>query len=244
MEKSVFAFAGIEGAAKSVATCNFKTGGWGMQKHAIALAALAASMVATADSEIPNPADVVLPTHINVLLPAHMAAQMQAIAEQRARDIEAGAATSWGTAQADWLISKMREAGMFKEIEEKATAAREQAKTQKADSSSTPPAQEGNGGMPPEAATTETSDGSMWPNVKIPDVADLGLPTHVNVLVPAHMAAQMQAIAEQRARDIEAGAATSWGTAQSDWLISKMREAGMFKEIEEKAAAPSKGAEQ
>ena len=200
-----------------------------MQKLTVGLVALAASMAVVAESEIPNPADVVLPTHINVLVPAHMAAQMQAIAEQRAKDIEAGAATAWGTAQADWLIAKMREAGMFKEIEAKAAAAREQAKTQRADAE--------NGSAPSEAATTETSGGPMWPNVKIPDIADLGLPTHVNVLVPAHMAAQMQAIAEQRAKDIEAGAATAWGTAQADWLVAKMREAGVFKEIEEKAAA-------
>lgn len=206
-----------------------------MKKAVFALAAIVAAMGSVAQ-QTPDPADVVLPTHINVPLPAHMAAQMQAIAEQRAKDIEAGAATAWGTAQTDWLIAKMREAGMFKEIEEKAAAAREQTKTPKADSisGSVPPPKEEERGDSSKAAAP---DGAMWPDVEVPDAADLGLPTHVYVPVPAHMAAQMQAIAEQRAKDIEAGAAAAWGTAQADWLIAKMREAGMFKEIEEKAAA-------
>lgn len=56
-----------------------------------------------------------MPTHIHVPLPAHVASQMQAVAEQRARDVEAGAATAWGTAQIDLLISQLRAAGVLPE---------------------------------------------------------------------------------------------------------------------------------
>ena len=56
------------------------------------------------------------------------------------------------------------------------------------------------------------------------------MPTHVPVPVPAHVASQAQAAAEQRAQEIEAGAATVWGTAQADLFLSQLRAMGVLPE--------------
>lgn len=94
-----------------------------------------------------------MPTHIPVPLPAHTASQMQAAIEQRSKDVDAGAATAWGTAQADLLISQLRAAGVLPEGVVSAEAAKKDGASAPEDTASEPAA----------AASEEVSQAEPFP---------------------------------------------------------------------------------
>lgn len=76
-----------------------------MRETALGVAASLIILASNVMAEQPQGGYILLP------LPAHVASQMQAAAEQRAKDVEAGGGTVWGTAQADMMIAKLRAIG-------------------------------------------------------------------------------------------------------------------------------------
>lgn len=78
------------------------------------LATIAIVLLSTPALAEPFPTDPKdFPSHIQVPLPPQTESRAQAAIEQRAKDIESGAATVWGTAQADLLIKQLRESGVL-----------------------------------------------------------------------------------------------------------------------------------
>ena len=98
-------------------------------------AALALSTCAALAQNTPPPVATPFAIHrgvdgsmyFTVPLPAHTASQMQAAAEQRARDVDLGAASVWGTAQADWYLAQLRAAGLLPPSAPRAASAPEAA---------------------------------------------------------------------------------------------------------------------